>query len=137
MIAPRPSAPPRSVARALARNALVGAVLFVVLGGPAPGATGACGEELEAPDFLTYCYARKGYECDRARARGELDEPQWRTCRGAVPSMCDAGSWPGDCFPTSASTNACLNALTDIGRLTTPTNLLPECTTDAVCNTAP
>jgi hypothetical protein len=112
-------------------------VIFVVLGGPAPGATGtSCGDDFESPDFVEYCYARKAYECDRARARMEFDDTVWRRCRGDVASMCDGGSWASDCFPTRASTSACLSALIDLGRLSTPTSALPECQYDAVCNTA-
>lgn len=137
-------------------RALVGAILFLALGGPAPGAVGSCGTESTVTDAVQFCTDRKVYECDRGRARGDVQIPSptpcpddpatpedesapaycnWIYCRSLVAGVCATFSWPSDCNPqpTTAVTTPCLNALRDASRLSTPSADIPECNINVIC----
>ena len=137
-------------------RALVGAILFLTLGGPAPGAVGSCGGEVSVVDAKQFCATKRALECDRARARGETQatapipctdnastpeneaDPtvcNWLYCRSLVTGACAAVDWPTDCTPppTELVTNACLNALNDAGRLSTPSADIAECNINVIC----
>ena len=142
--------------RSILGRVLVGAVLFLALGGPAPGAVGSCGGEVTAVDPIQFCVSWRTIECNRSRARGDVlpapptpctDDPgtpenesdpticNWLFCRSGVPSRCSSFAWPTDCNPppNELVTNACLNAVSDISRLSTPNDGILECRLEMLC----
>lgn len=136
---------------------VVGVVLFLALGGPSPGAVGACDGDISTVDADQFCANRKARECNRGRARGELpaapapctDDPvtpvnesevqvcAWQYCLGRVPSDCTGQTWDRCATPPSVATaNACLSALENPDRVGEPTNAIPECSVDVICPAA-
>jgi len=139
-------------------HVVVGVVLFLALGGPSPGAVGACDGEIATVEPRQFCNNRRLRECDRDRARGDLrlapapctDDPATPTneaepqncasqfCRAQIPTQCNVFDWSGCAPPPSVATaNACLSALQDIDRLLGErTDAIPECRMDVICPAA-
>jgi hypothetical protein len=119
----------------IARRALAGALLFVVLAGPTPGAVGSCGgDELDREaDLDSYCAEREQLVCVRQALRREITSGQRDDCRRAAIAACRNRSWAPRCQPTERQTQACLNALRSLDTLNTPDDELEECQTDALC----
>jgi hypothetical protein len=140
--------------RSVLARALTGAVLFLALGGPAPGAVGSCGGELSSVDPVQFCANRRVAECNRGRARAMLDpaplpctddpatptdeaDPlicSWSYCLSLVPTRCMAANFD-DCSPppSEGTANACLSALLDPARLAEATADIPECNPEFIC----
>jgi hypothetical protein len=123
-------------ARSLATRAAVGAALFLLLGGPTPGAVGSCGsDDLDRPaDFQSYCLEREQLICVRRGMRREISKGQEQDCRWDAIDFCEAvNDWSPRCQPTERVTRACLNALRSLDTLHTPEDDLEECDDDALC----
>ena len=136
---------------------VVGVVLFLALGGPSPGAVGACDGEVATIDPEQFCVNRGARQCDRDRARamGELppapapcpDNPDtplneadpatcaWLYCRDQLRTRCSGTTDWSDCAPppSVATANACLFALESFDRLNEPTGAIPECRPEVIC----
>jgi|GEM_PF-1952479 len=135
---------------------VVAVVLFLALGGPGPGAVGACDGEITTVDPMQFCFNRRARECARDGARGELpaapapctDDPATiavnegdprvcaeQYCRNQVNARCaTATDWSGCAPPPSVATaNACLSALEDRARVGEATSAIPECRIDVIC----
>lgn len=108
--------------------------LFVMLGGPAPGSVGSCSDETEIADAVQFCVDRKSWSCQRRWARGELDDAERDACLVPIEDDCRGSAWGTDCIaPTTNQTEACIGALSDPGRLSTPEADLVECQRSTLC----
>jgi hypothetical protein len=109
----QPSSPRARVVRRL----VLGALAFVVLGGPSPGFVGSCDPSIAgSPDAYRYCTDRSGLICSRELESGRIDEAQFLACYDAIRPFCETRrNWSG-CVPTAAAVEACLNALRDASR---------------------
>lgn len=103
-------------------------VMALALGGPTPGRLGGCGADAAgAVDPHQFCLDYRTTICARNYAlNGDAGEHD--RCRGGVSGACAGFNFEAGCFPSQASTQACLGALVDLARLSTPPDLLPECT---------
>ncbi len=110
---------------------VLAAGLFLLLGGPSPGAVGGCSEEDDSADAAEFCVERKAWECARARARGEIDAAGEQTCRGRINMQCAGAQWACEVPPSTRQTDACINALSDPSRLNESSASIREC---ALCN---
>jgi hypothetical protein len=128
-----------SRARAVLARAGMCALLLLVLGGPTPGAVGACGgDELDGEaDLDSYCAEREQLVCVRQALRREISTGARDDCRRRAIADCMNRSWAPDCRPTERQTRACLNALSSTDTLDTPEDELEECQSEALCNAAP
>jgi hypothetical protein len=125
--------------RTLSLRALAGCALVLLLGGPAPGADGACsgGPNLDrAADLETYCKQRDQLVCVRRGLRKELTLGQTNDCRRTAIQQCELRSWSPGCMPTERQTRACLNALRSLDTLQTHEDQIAECNRKVLC-TAP
>jgi len=140
------------------RRVVVGVVLFLALGGPSPGAVGACEGEISTVEPVQFCVNRKVRECNRDLARGVLpaaptlctDDPGTTTvneadpgdcareyCRSLVSTACNGQTWDRCAPPPSVATaNACLSALEDVARVGEASSAIPECNPDVICPAA-
>ena len=118
------------------KRAIVAAGFALLLVGPTPGATGACGRDpLEGPaDVIAYCMEREELGCERARLRGDKTAEEAADCRRAVRLVCARRFWPEDCRPTRRVAQACLNALHAVETLHTPEDEIEECQADRFCS---
>ena len=126
-----------AASRRIARRALAGVLLFLVLAGPTPGAVGSCGgDELDREaDLDSYCAEREQLVCVRQALRREITSGQRDDCRRTAIVDCRNRSWAPRCQPTERQTQACLNALRSLDTLNTPDDELEECQTEALCTT--
>lgn len=125
-----------SRAHELLRRGAIGALLFVLLAGPTPGAVGSCGDdELSRPaEFQSYCLEREQLICVRRGMRREISTAAEHECRWDAIAFCDAvDDWNPRCRPTERVTRACLNALRSLDTLDTPEDELEECGSQALC----
>ena len=118
-----------------AKRALVALGLFLLLGGPTPGAVGDCsGDEGNKPaDLQAYCVEKNELICVRRAERNEISRSESDDCRREVIDACNRSSWAGDCRPTVRQTEACLNALYDRETLQTPEDEIEECQRASLC----
>jgi hypothetical protein len=124
------SAQPRSPYARAARRLVLGALAFVVLGGPAPGFVGSCAPSTsDAPDAYRFCTDKQGLVCGREYESSRIDAVQFEACYNGIPALCETRRTWSDCVPSSAATEACLNALRDPARFATPSNEIVECNT--------
>lgn len=125
-----------SRAPAMLRRSASCAALFLLLGGPTPGAVGSCGDdELARPaEFKSYCLEREQLICVRRGMRREISTAAEHECRWDAIAFCDAvDDWNPRCHPTERVTRACLNALRSLDTLQTPEHELEECGSEALC----
>lgn len=107
---------------------VAGIALFLVLGGPAPGSVGSCGEEDMGVSAEEWCRTKNAWICERRWARNELTDEQKAQCRAEIPALCSGATWPADCMPpTRRATEACEGALSDRDRLDEDPSSMPEC----------
>ena len=113
----------------------IGAALLFLLGGPTPGAVGACeGDDSgDFADIVDYCQEREELICVRRALRKELSTEERDDCRREVIDLCERRAWSADCRPTNRQADACLNALRSMDTLDTPEDELDECKTKALC----
>lgn len=97
-----------------------GAVLFLALGGPAPGNLGGCGT-VSTADARQFCTDREFWECRRDQFAGRISNEQFNTCVGEVMATCTGFAWPAECAPTQPQADACITILQrgDLATLTT------------------
>jgi hypothetical protein len=109
--------------------------LFLLCGGPTPGAVGDCqGDELAEPaDIAEYCREKNELICVRRAERDEISRSDSDECRRDVIDACQRSRWAGDCRPTLRQTEACLNALYDRATLDTPEDEIVECQRASLC----
>lgn len=112
---------------------LAGVVLLLVLGGPAPGSVGACGEDSELVEPVGYCKRREQIICARQLARGEVDRIGYETCVLEAQAVCERRIFAPECRPTQRQADACLRALRSTETLQTPADQVEECSTEALC----
>jgi hypothetical protein len=124
---------PKLISRVALRLA-VGLVAFLALGGPSPGHLGSCTGLSAPPDPYRYCVDTRGEECRRDVSAGRINvDVEFPACVDAILPRCEGVvAWPS-CVPTSAQTLACLEALRDTNRYSTPSNELPECNQASWC----
>jgi hypothetical protein len=119
-----------------AKRALWALGLFLLCGGPTPGAVGDCtGDTGDEPaDLAAYCQEKNELICVRRALRDDISQSESDDCRREVISACMRSSWAGDCRPTMRQTDACLNALYDRETLETPEDEIVECQRASLCN---
>jgi hypothetical protein len=95
-----------------------GAVLFLALGGPAPGNVGGCGTVSNA-DARQFCSDKEFWECRREQFAGRMSTEEFNVCVGAVMATCTGFAWPAECTVTQGQADACVTILqrTDLTRL--------------------
>ena len=121
------------------RRWLAGVALFVLLGGPTPGAVGRCsGDEKldQVANPETYCEQRDQLICVRRELRQELSLAKTIECRRTAIANCQARSFAPGCRPTERQVRACISALRSLDTLHTPDDEIAECNVKALC-TAP
>ncbi len=110
----------------------IGVFLFLTLAGPAPGAVGACGGELETIDGPELCREINLFLCERARARELMGEEFYQQCLQRELPACDSVP-PEYCIdgipPSAAAASLCMEALADGDTLNQRVRLedFPEC----------
>jgi hypothetical protein len=107
--------------------ALACAALAVLLGAPAPGSVGGCGDENVPVDPLVFCDKFERLECERRAARSELDGPGKIQCLMDVADECRSFSFEAGCAPTVREADACITALTLRANIFTEFPDIPEC----------
>lgn len=109
--------------------------LLTLLGGPTPGAVGACGgDELDEPaDLQAYCTERDQLVCVRRSLRGELSHAERDDCRRLAIAQCQDRFWLPECEPTRREARACLNALRSFDTLETREDEIEECSPSELC----
>ncbi len=110
-----------------------GVVLFLALGGPAPGNIGGCGSTTPVADPRQFCVDFEFWKCRRDEFAGRLSAEQAQDCYASVEGRCSgSNAWPAGCSPTPAQTQACINILMrqDLAGIATPELLTThdECT---------
>lgn len=117
------------------RRVGAGLLLFLLLGGPSPGAVGECGADVrnEAADEEEFCRDFLEWIFIRAAERQEIDDTLRDDCRRQLPQICEGSRLPR-CSPTIRQADACINALSAAETLETPFYLLPECERSQLCN---
>lgn len=121
-------------ARRMGSRMALGVLLILVLGGPAPGSVGSCSEDATVADPVQFCVDRRSWSCQRREVRGELTEDERDACLAAVDAECAGTTWGSDCIPpTTRKTDACIGALSDGSRLSTPESELVECQLSTLC----
>jgi hypothetical protein len=122
--------PPRRATRWLLR-AIVGAFLFLMLGGPTPGDVGGCGAKNEIASPVDHCSNTEFWKCQRDHFVGRITDPEYDMCLGRIEATCAAAAWPPGCQPTPAQSDACIQLLrrSDLVDLTTEELLAmyPDC----------
>lgn len=118
------------------KRVIVVAGLALLLVGPTPGSTGACGNDpLAGPaDVVAYCMEKEELGCERQRRRGDIDAEEAHECRRAVRLLCARRFWPEDCRPTRRVAQACLNALHAVETLHTDEDDIEECQATRFCS---
>lgn len=119
-----------------AKRALWALGLFLLCGGPTPGAVGDCqGDQGDEPaDLREYCIEKNELICVRRAERNDIAISESTQCRYDVIDACMRSSWAGDCRPTVRQTEACLNALYDRETLNTPEDEIEECQRASLCS---
>jgi hypothetical protein len=109
--------------------------LFLLLGGPTPGAVGDCQGDHgdDAADLTDYCIEKNELICVRRAYRNEISRSESDDCRRDAIDACMRSSWAGDCRPTVRQTEACLNALYDRDTVDTPEDEIVECQRASLC----
>jgi hypothetical protein len=109
--------------------------LLGLLGGPTPGAVGACGgDDLDEPaDLQDYCTERDQLVCVRRSLRGELSHAERDDCRRLAIAQCQDRFWLPQCQPTRREARACLNALRSLDTLDTREDEIEECSPSKLC----
>jgi hypothetical protein len=116
-------------------RAACAAGLLALLGGPTPGAVGACGsDELDEPaDLQEYCTERDQLVCVRRSLRGEISHAERDDCRRLAVAQCQDRFWVSGCEPTRREARACLNALSSFDTLDTREDEIEECSLSELC----
>jgi hypothetical protein len=80
------------------------------------------------PTAEEVCFERESYLCRRELVAGRLARDVFEaTCNDdALVERCAPAAFAG-CTPSRSSFELCLDALSDFGRLGTPSDRLPEC----------
>lgn len=126
----------------VAARAFVGAVLFLTLGGPAPGAVGSCSDSSVYSGTLPgmFCRSQLHAICYRNRS-GALAEPHPEcnddpgTEDAAIERTCQATANPfGRCTPPSdLAAQSCVESLYDSANYAFLPNDVPECAAILSC----
>lgn len=94
--------------------------------------TVGCGVTLHQVDPVQFCTDKRMYVCARDNRAGRIDMSQYNQCVAQIDAMCAGFSFNG-CVPTPAQADACLAALADVNRVTTPDGMIIECMSSALC----
>ena len=97
--------------RSFILRSLAGVVLFLALGGPAPGNVGGCGATNAIADPVTHCEEKEFWLCRRDQFSGRIDEPTFQACLSRIDGMCMGNNWPLGCQPSPAQSDACIQLL--------------------------
>lgn len=99
-----------------------GVVMFLALGGPAPGNIGGCGSAPAVSSPRTFCTDREFWKCRRDQYAERIDDATADACYRAIEGTCSGfNAWPAGCAPTPAQTDACINLLQRADRSSIPT----------------
>jgi hypothetical protein len=115
---------------------LLGIVLVLLLGGPAPGAVGSC--EDDEGSFVPadeWCAEKGTWTCQRRWAQGTLTNEERDACIETVRDTGPGSTWPADCTPPSRQkADACIGALMSVDRLDEDEASIIECRTETLCS---
>ncbi|MEQ8459794.1 MAG: hypothetical protein RLO52_47040 [Sandaracinaceae bacterium] len=86
---------------------------FIAVGltGPAPGDVGGCGVSVSIADPVLHCEEKSFWQCRREEFSMRATPEESAACYDAIPGMCPGASWPADCEPTPAQSQACIDLL--------------------------
>lgn len=119
----------------------VAALVVVGLGiaGPTPGYVGNCdpGTGGGSVNAVQFCTDKETYACARDLAAGRIDMSAYNVCAGRIDSDCARFTFPTGCSPSPELADACIGAVSDSSRISTPTDMLPECQSNTLCGAAP
>ena len=111
-----------------APRALVGAILLLALGGPSPGHIGNCDGDAQPADPADYCARYRAFFCAREYQGGRINAADYTLCAERSAMFCMGFNFDPMCgVPTQRRANLCIDAMSDMGRVATPTTNLPEC----------
>lgn len=134
-----------------------GALLFIALGGPTPGAVGSCNDDVKTADPVEFCIYKKSLTCIRENARGDIQilpesvtacagesetaarqncerEDSKNRCLSSAQNDCAGISWGNTCSPPNEiQADACLQALGSMERIGQATSEIGECNSDVLC----
>ncbi len=111
-----------------------GAVIFLALGGPAPGNVGGCGT-VPVADSRGFCVDKRDAECRRDHFAGRIDDVERDQCLREIETRCTGSAWPPGCSPTVDQTEACLTILLRMDLASIPTDELLDVYSE--CNVCP
>ncbi len=114
---------------------LAGAVMFMALGGPAPGTIGGCGSTVPVMSSVDHCTDFEKAKCDRDHYAMRIDDQQYSQCVAAIATTCSGSTWPPNCSPTPAQSKACVNLLLQLSLADQTTDELLATHSD--CNLCP
>lgn len=114
------------------------AVLALSIGGPTPGYVGSCSADggNATADRVQFCTDKEAYQCARDLAARRIDSTQYNTCAGRIDADCAGFNFPPGCAPSRALADACISALSDANRISTPSDMIPECQSTTLCGAA-
>lgn len=101
-------------------RAAAGVVLFLALGGPAPGNVGGCGN-VPVADARQFCVEQGYWECRRDYIAGRTTQQEEADCHRELETRCAGRAWPPGCLPSVDQTEVCFQLLRrmDLAQLTT------------------
>ena len=107
-------------------------VMALALVGPAPGYVGSCLEDSVTADPVEFCQEKNSWVCEREWAAGRLNDVERESCFFNI--NCSSSTWPPNCRPPSeALTTICIDALSNPGRLSEPSDSIVECLPSTLC----
>jgi len=112
-------------------------VMTLPIVGPTPGYVGNCsGGGAPAVDRVQFCTDKETYACARDFTAGRIDGTQYSVCMMHIDTTCAGFNWPDGCSPSKQLADACIDAVSDANRISTPTNMLTECDSTTLCGAA-
>lgn len=120
--------------RVRASNAILTSLVAMMLGlgtcAATPGHIGGCNSQAGVADPVEFCRQKETRICARTNALNP-DPAMYSTCISQIDTTCAGRNWPVGCAPSEQTTNACLDALVEPGRISIPASMIPEC--NALC----
>lgn len=114
------------------------AVVATALGGPTPGYVGTCdpGGSRPAVDPEAWCNERESVECARDLAAMRINMSMYSACQASVETTCRGFNFPPGCSPSRELAAQCIDDLSRTDLLSTPSDAMPSCQSDALCGAA-
>jgi hypothetical protein len=111
---------------AIVVRVIVAAIGLLALGGPSPGHVGSCDGSAELASPGDFCTRYRTWFCARELQGGRINAAEYTNCANGIATYCASFTF-GMCVPTQRRADSCISAMSDMGRVGTPSTLIPEC----------